>query len=334
VTPGKVDLKPVQGHVFEARIVTRSQPLEVYGVVHAARQTEVSSRVPGPIVAVLVDAGTVVKKDQVLLKIQPRTSQGQVAQAQGALQQAQAALALARRNFQRFQNLFQSGTVSALERDTARTRYEKARGAVEQARGALQSARSVASEALVRAPFAARVVNKLVEVGDLTTPGRPLIRLESLQGRKIWLNVREADIHRLSKGQQIPVQFDNRPDLGRVQGQVAEIVAAADIATHTFTVKVSLGDVVVRSGISGKAFLPGDKEQMLVIPRQAVHRRGGLELVVVRAADGLARTLAVTTGRSFEDGSIEVLSGLAAHQQVVTDLPAPVADGTPVKLLR
>ncbi len=333
INPEPAVYKPVEAHVETVRKVSRKRPLEVYGVVHAARQAEISSRVSGPVIAVLVDAGDVVEKDQELLKIQPRTTQGQVAQARGALQEARAALALAEKNYRRFQNLYKRGTVSDLELDTARSRYEQARGAVEQARGALESARSVAAEALLRAPFRARVVDKLVELGDLATPGRPLIRLESLNGRKMWLNVREADIRRVTKGQRIPVRFDNRPDLGQVLGIVDEIIAAADPATHTFTVKLTLNDVDVRSGISGRAYLPGDEEQLLVIPERAVHRRGGLELVVVRDADGLARTLAVTTGRRLDDGGIEVLSGLHQGQQVLVDLPAPVADGTPVTLL-
>jgi len=333
MTPAPAVFKPVKAHVQAVRMITRDRPLEVYGVVHAARQTDVSSRVSGPVIAVLVDAGEVVRKDQELLKIQPQTTQGQVAQAQGALQEARATLVLAEKNYQRFQKLFKRGTVSDLQLDQARTRYKQARGAVEQARGALESARSLASEAWVRAPFSARVVDKLVEVGDLATPGRPLIRLESLSGRKIWLNVREADIRRLREGQRIPVRFDNRPDLGRVQGRVDEIIAAADPTTHTFTVKVSLDGVDVRSGISGRAYLPGDEEQLLVIPDKAVHRRGGLELVVPRDAGGLARTLAVTTGRKLDDGSVEILSGLHQGQQVAIDLPAPVADGTPVTLL-
>jgi hypothetical protein len=115
---------------------------------------------------------------------------------------------------------------------------------------------------------------------------------------------------------------------------VAEIVPSADPATHTFTVKVDLGAVEIRSGLSGRAFFSGDAGDRLIVPASAVHHRGGLELVVVRAADGGARTRAVTTGARLDGGRVEILSGLDEGEDVATDLPAPVADGTPLEVTR
>ncbi len=327
-----MEAKPVTGHIAPVERVSESRPIEVYGIVQPARQSFVSSRVMGPVVAVHVQAGDVVRKGQPLVSIEPQTIEGQVAQAKGALAQAKAALALAEKNFNRFKRLHESGAASDLELDMARMQYEQAQGAVEQAKGAVQTATSVADEAVVRAPFAARIVDRLVEVGDMAGPGRPLVRVESLEGRKIWLTVREADIRRIHEGQKLAVRFDTRPDLGTVTGTVDEVVAAADPATHTFTVKVGLEGTVVPSGIAGRAELPGDTVERLVVPASAVHRRGGLELVVVRAADGTARTLAVTTGRTLDGGRVEILSGLTGDEQVVVDLPGPVADGTPVEV--
>ena len=113
---------------------------------------------------------------------------------------------------------------------------------------------------------------------------------------------------------------------------MVEIVPAADPATHTFTVKTSLANLDVRSGLSGLAFLQGDDAEYLAIPSSAVHRRGGLELVVVRDPDGSARTRAVTTGQTLGDNRVEVLSGLVAGAEVVVDAPGPVADGTPLEI--
>ena len=72
--------------------------------------------------------------------------------------------------------------------------YERAQGAVTQAEGAVRAATTVAGESIVRAPFTGRVVDTLVDVGDLAAPGRPLVRVESTAGRQFWVTVREADI--------------------------------------------------------------------------------------------------------------------------------------------
>jgi len=330
----EMDLEPLTVSTVEVDPVVEASTIEVRGIVQPARQAAVSSRVSGPVIELSVAPGSRVAEGQVLLKIQPEASQGQLAQTQGALAQAEAALALSERNYERYKALYAEKAASELELDTARMQFEQARGAVAQAKGAVQSASSVAGESVVKAPFAARVVETLVEVGDLVAPGRPLVKIESLGARQIWLTVRAEDAVRVAIGDELPVRFDARPDLGTVTGTVVEIVPAADPATHTLTVKVDLGDIDVPSGFSGRATILGDATERLLVPASALHRRGGLELVVVRAADGTARTRAVTIGEQLPDGRFEVLSGIDAGEQVVIDAPGPVADGTPLEIGR
>jgi len=328
----QADLSPLKVEIIQAEATTTCKAIEVYGEVHPARQASISSRVMGPVVAVNTWAGATVSKGQSLIEIQPETSKGQVAQDEGALAQARAALAMAERNFKRFENLHAEKAASEVELDMARMQRDQAKGAVDQASGAVHTAKTVAGEAAVTAPFVARVVERLVEVGDMAVPGRPLIRLESLEGRRLWLTVREADIARIEMDQRIPVTLDSRASDGAIDGTVIEIVPSADPATHTFTVKVDLGSIDVPSGISGRAAIPGDVVERIVIPATAVHNRGGLQLVIVRAEDGSARTRAVTTGSELPDGLVEILSGIKPGDFVVIDAHGAVADGTPLEV--
>ncbi len=330
----EAELAPVTATVVPVEQAVDEQMIEVRGTVQPAREATVSSRVTGPVLAVKVRAGQNVSAGQTLIEIQAEASDGQLAQASGALAQARAALALAERNYQRYQALHAENAASDLELDMAKMQFEQAKGAVEQAAGAVQSASSVAADTKVQAPFAGTVVRTLVEAGDLAAPGRPLVRVESRGGRQIWLDVRESDIQRLQLGDEITVRLDARPELGDITGTVREIVPSADPATHTFTVKVDLGNLEVPSGLSGRAFFAGDAGQRIVVPTSAVHSRGGLELVVVRAEDGTARTRAVTTGQMVGPDRIEILSGLDEGDQIAVDLAGPVADGTPLEVAR
>jgi len=332
-TTAPAEFEPLRGAVARVEQITDAKLIEVYGIVQPSRQSTVSSRVSGPIVSVSVRAGSTVAASEPMLEIQPEAIDGQVAQAEGALAQAAAALSLAERNYQRFENLHGEGAASDLELDMARMQLDQANGAVRQAQGAVQSARSVAGEAVVRAPFRARVVDTLVEVGDLAAPGRPLVRVESFDGRELLLTVRASDIQRATVGTSLMVRFDTRPDLGSVEGRIAEVVPSADPATHTFAVKVDLGNVDIASGLSGRASIPGDAVDRLVVPSSAIHVRGGLELVIVLAPDGTARSRAVTVGAALADGRVEILSGVDAGEMIVLDAPAPVADGTPVEVV-
>ena len=330
----EAELAPVSVTLAAVERSSDAKAIEVRGTVQPTRQASLSSRVMGPVVAVKVRSGDTVRAGQTLIEIQAETSDGQLAQAGGALAQAKAALAMAERNYQRYEALYAESAASELELDMARMQFDQAQGAVSQAEGAVQAATSVASESVVKAPFAARVVRTMVEVGDLAAPGRPLVQVESREGQQMWLDVREADIQRLAIGDEIAVRLDTRPELGTVTGTVREIEPSADPTTHTTTVKVDLGELQIPSGLSGRAAIAGDAGDRLFAPSTAVHRRGGLELVVVRAADGTARTRAVTTGVDLSDGRIEILSGLDEGDQVAVDLTAPVADGTPLEVAR
>lgn len=328
----EAEMPAVESRLVAVERVFDARTIELYGIVQPSRQAFVSGRLMGPVVAIHVQAGDVVEKGRLLLEIEPNASDGQVAQAQGALAQAQAALALAEKNYRRFEKLNAEKAASDLELDMARMQHEQTMGAVSQAEGAVESASSVAKESGIRAPFDARVVDKLVEVGDLAAPGRPLVRLESLSGRQLWMTVREGDIHRFRVGDKIEVGFDSMPAGRRFPGTVDEIMPAADPATHTFMVKVGVEDVEVASGSSGRGYIAGDASERLVVPSSAVHRRGGLELVVIRGSDGLARTRAVTTGAELGEGRVEVLSGLAEGDQTLVDALGPLPDGTPVEV--
>jgi len=333
-TTEQQELPSVSASLSPVERVTEAKIIEVFGVVQPARQAVVSSRVSGPVTAVKVTAGDLVRKGQTLMEIEPDSIEGQVSQARGALAQAQAALSLAEKNYTRFRSLQKKNATSEVELDMARMQYEQALGAVAQAEGAVQTASSVAGEAKVTAPFNARVVEKMAEVGDMAAPGRPLVRLESRSGSQIRLTVREADIQRVSLGQTIDVSLDARPALGRISGTVDEIAAAADPATHTFTVKVGLPLEQATSGASGRGYLAGDVVERLTVPAAVVHARGGLELVVVRGEDGRSRTRAVTTGRTLNDGRVEILSGLSEGDQALVGLHGPVPDGSPVEVAR
>jgi len=308
--------------------------VELPGTTEAARSAVVASRVMAVVTAVRAQVGDEVNAGQVLAELDPAASRGQLAQAQGALAQARAALALAETNHRRFQKLAESDAASALELDLARTQSEQAQGAVRQAQGAVEAAASLAGDTRVSAPFAGTVAARLVEVGDLAAPGRPLFTVESAGSRRLVVRVPESLLGALAPGARLPVALDARPDLGRVTGTVVEVAPGADPATHSVQVKLDLGDLDrlgLPSGYSGRAWLPAAPRPRIAVPAGAVLRRGGLALVAVRDAQGRATTRAVTLGGELPDGRVEVLSGLAGGETLLVGLASPPPLGAPVE---
>jgi len=313
---------PIAAKFSQAELIAVARRTELAGNVTAARQTAVSSRVMATVTAVHVELGDVVRRGQLLVSIDPTTAQGQLGQAQGALAQARAALALTERNYERFQALAASGSASELELDMARMQFEQARGAVEQGEGAVAAAGSVAKESKVVAPFDGRVAARMVEVGDLAAPGRPLVQIESASGRRLVVAVPEelALSAALAPGAPVAVTLDASPRLGEIAGSVAEVSPGPDPVTHAYTVKIDLPVDGVAAGAAGRAWIESGSEQRVLVPAAAVVQSGGLDLVVVRGEQNRAETRAVTLGRSQPDGRVEVLSGLAGGETVALGL--------------
>ncbi len=324
-------LAPVEAQVVKVEAGQVPQVVDLYGTVEAERTAAVSSRVMATVTAVRVQPGDVVRQGQVLVEIDPATARGQEGQARGGLAQAQAALALAERNLERFKALAAKGAASELELDMATMQYQQAKGAVTQGEGAVEATSSVARESNVVAPFAGRVAAKLVEVGDLAAPGRPLVMIESAMGRRLVLAVPETVLAAagLKAGTPIAVRIDTERGKNAT-GRVSEIYPGADPISHAFTVKVAL-DGEVAAGVSGHAAIPVGMRSAVAVPRAALARSGGLDLVVVRDAQGLARSRAVTLGGELADGRVEVLSGLAPGEDVAVGLAMVPPDGTPLE---
>src|SRR5664280_420656 len=155
---------------------------------------------------------------------------------------------------------------------------------------------TVAREWKVVAPFAGRVAAKLVEVGDLAAPGRPLVMVESATGRRLVVAVPETVLAAsgLKVGAPVAVRIDTQPG-GGADGRVSEVYPSADPMSHAFTVKVAINGEVA-AGVSGHAAITVGTRSAVAVPREALAKSGGLDLVVVRDAQGLSRSRAVTLG--------------------------------------
>lgn len=327
-------------HARLARAERAVVPEEVAlrGTVEAVRTATVSTRVMGTVTRVPFEVGQRVARGDLLVAIDPATPQGQLDQARGALLQAEAAHALAEKSFRRFDALAARDAASPAEVDQARAQLDQAAAAVAQARGAVAAAASMAGDASVRAPFAGRVVSRMVEPGDLAAPGRPLVAIEADGERRLVVAVPESLQARLAlaPGAPVAVGLDARPELGRLAGTVAEVSPGADRGSRSFEIEISLPLADVATGTAGRAWLTAAERSAVVVPRGAVLDQGGLEIVVLRGDDGttttrLVRTGAVLAGGGAEGGArIEILSGLAGGETVLVGLGAVPPAGSPV----
>lgn len=195
---------------------------------------------------------------------------------------------------------------------------------VERVRADLASAQVARSYTKITAPFDGIVVAKSVEVGNMASPGIPLLTLEEERYR-LEVAVQESEVRRLRLGQPATVHIDVLEQA--FPSTVIEIVPTADPLSRTFIAKLALPvESGLRSGLYGKAQFAVGKREAIVIPRSALRERGQLQGVFVLDQDHTASWRLVKAGKSYAD-RIEILSGLAVGERLVVDGSAQVTDG-------
>lgn len=362
IDPGNTvsdDSGVVNVRVAQASVSSEPFIYEAVGTVTARTASTLSSQLMGTVKSVRVNEGAHVKKGDVLLIL----DQGQVS---ARLHQAEAALAGARRaeasarsardaakagaelaqsTYERYLQLMKDNSVSQQEFDEVAARRQQARAAltqttamlqaaghgVQKARAAVDSARISRKDATILAPYDGIVTAKMVEEGDLASPGTPFFTLEKAGAYCADLVLPEGHIESITLDQQVHVAI---PALGEksLMGRIGRIVPAADQKSRSFMVKVALPeDSRIRSGMFARIDIPIGKAGMLIIPDSAVMRRGQLTGIYLLDSEGKARFRLIRTGKHIGD-SVEVISGMRAGDKYVVSPPPAMVDGARVEV--
>jgi RND family efflux transporter MFP subunit len=321
--------------------------IEAGGVVQARTTAVIAARILAPVRDVRVLPGDHVRKGQTLIVLDGddlsagarAARSAAIAAEQGAiaaaadLQSADAALTLARASHDRVATLQarRSATAQELDDATATLRSAEARvagasarslqamSAVDSARAVSDHAKTTESFSTITAPFDGVVTEKMVEPGNMVSPGTPLLRVEDTSRFRLEVRVDESRAAEIRNGATVPVFLGT--EMSGVNGTVVEISRAVEADARAFVVKIVLPDVVgLRSGEFGKARFSMVPRRGLTVPPSAIMRRGQLTSVFV-VDNGVARVRLINVSES------EVLAGLSESELVIVSAPAGLVDG-------
>lgn len=297
-------------------------PARHEAVVEAVRQTVLAAQVPGAVVALPVRAGDHVQAGQLLLRLDARAANQNVAAGDAQVKAAQAALAVATQEWQRQQQLFEKRYISqgALERAEAQF---KATQAQEQAQ--LAQAGAALTQAgfhTLKAPYAGIVSELPVTLGDMALPGRPLVTLYDPQALRVSAAVASSALPAALTAALTPAQVQIELDGRLLQPRAVQVLPAADPATHTVTVRADLpAGTAARPGQFARLVWASEGQgaaARLMVPAQALMRRAEMSVVYVLSPQGKPQLRQVRVGPRVQD-RVEVLSGLNVGERVVLD---------------
>jgi RND family efflux transporter MFP subunit len=295
---------------------------EVYAadaVIESVRQATVSAQIAGVLTQLAVDAGDRVRRGQLLARIDTREADANVATAGAGVARTEAALAQAQLEYERTRSLVGQNFLSQAALDKAEADLKTARAALDAARAGSTQAVTGRSFAELRAPIDGVVSRRLMELGELATPGSGVVEIHDPTALRAVGTIPQYVLPRTARVERAEIEL---PSVGkRVKAVKVTVLPAADPRLLSTQVRADLpGDAPagIVPGTAAKVLVPIGRSRKLVVPAAAVVRRGELTAVYV-LADSTRQLRQVRVGNRVDGDAVEVLAGLSAGERVAVD---------------
>jgi RND family efflux transporter MFP subunit len=359
-----------QGHLSPALEIRVSKVVNIYpsqtytllnasGYVVAQRKAAVASKITGRLVFLGVEEGSIVKKGEIVARLENEDAiaarnraAANVNAARASVEQATAELDDALLTYNRMLKLSEKGSVAKSELDAADARLKRAKASVSAQKAAVQAGEAALRETEVvleytnmRAPFDAVVLTKNADIGDIVTPlgaaanaKAAVVDIADMDSLQVEVDVSESNIDLVRKGQPCEIQLDALQD-SRFRGAVHMIVPTADRTKASIMVKIAfaekdpriLPEMSAKVAFLSREVLPEEEKPLTAIPAEAILSVEGKEHVFL-VKDGRAYKTEIKTGRRV--GNMVEISGGAEIGAIMIAKPVnKIKDGIKVKVL-
>lgn len=338
------DSSPIAEHAPWALDTARVERGSVAGSIQSAALIEapqnivLSAQIPGAVLSIGPRAGVAVKRGELLARIDARTISSNIS---ALVQQRSAALAeagYARQQQQRTDALLAEGGVSQAQAEQARTAADGAQAKAQSLAEQIAALRVQLGYAEIRAPLDGVVAQRLVEVGDMVQPGKPVYRLTAGKGAVVRVSLPSAQLAGVHVGDRLELQQGsarislpirriapavNAAGLGSVEADASEApfgLPSGSVVMATVHAAASASSLTVpTAALVGSA----DAARVVVfVPASKVGMPGRLHWVSVRVVqEGSTRAAvhgALQPGEQVVVGQTAVLTQLRDGDAAVT----------------
>ena len=289
------DIPNLAAAIDDVQVVVRE-----VGTVEPEVKVEIKSNLSGKVVDLPVRAGDLVRKGQLIARIEPDVNQAQNLLSVRNRGEATAIdLEDAKQEYEAKRKLFENGLVSEEANRQAETRYRQAQQALDEARGQIglveasgipvgDNPRQVVN---IFSPMDGVIIERPVELGETVTgsgsfnAGTVISTVADLGTMLVKAGVNEVDIGKIHLGQETRITLDAFPRVV-FMGSISRIAPAArlDDQVKVFDVEIALDELgrELRTGMTANIEVRGEiREQVLAIPVESVFVRGEEEVVYV-----------------------------------------------------
>lgn len=308
-----VQTKQSDARLADMPIPVQTQPAQVKpidevigasGTIQPSVTVTLTAKVIARVLQVPIDVGSVVKPGDLLVTLDPRLYEANLASAKVAYEHAKNQVA-------REQSLAARHFASAMDVETAEVTAASTYAQMVSADIDLSNTR-------ITSPAPAVVLSRTVNPGEMTRVDEQVLQLGVLDPVLFDAAVSEDKTGAAYLGMAGDVRTDAFP--GEIfSGKVQKIDSLIDPTTRTFGVYIRLAnhDLRLKKDVTGYARLKSSRDALVVPSTAVINPVGDRSSVFVIDGDGRARIREVRTGLSA-DNLTEILSGLQENEQVVT----------------
>jgi RND family efflux transporter, MFP subunit len=248
------------------------------GTIQPVDTVSVGAQVSGVVKNVYVDFNSIVKKGQLLAKVDPSIITSQAEQSRANLANAQSNLDYQKNNFNRQQQLFNLGAISKADYQVALNQYNSAKAVVANNSAQVRLATKNLSYTDIYSPISGVVLNRNVSEGQTIASSfnapTLFVIAKDLTKMQVRAAVDEADIGGVKPAQHVSFTVDAYPD-DIFEGEIQEILlrasVSANVVTYTTLVNVDNNAMKLKPGMTASIniYLEEDTNALL-IPSKAL----------------------------------------------------------------
>ncbi|MEE2524972.1 efflux RND transporter periplasmic adaptor subunit [Hyphobacterium sp. HN65] len=296
--------------------------------VLSRRDSEIAAEASGRIVFV-AEPGDLIEAGEPVARIDDTQARLQLGEARARLARLRANADYQSSEYDRWSRLVSAGTAP----ETRLREVELARNLAIQeqteARSAVQRAQLELDRTEILAPFSGRIVERLIEVGEYSTPGRDIVRLVDTGSLEARSQAPISVAPFLTVGDTVQVGDGER----RINAPIRAIIPVGDSTTRTFEVRVALEDSPWIAGAGVRVYLPrAASEHVVAVPQDAIVLRSAGSHVWIVGDDNTAQQVSVVPGS--RNGDLVAVTGeLSAGDRVVVRGAERLTPGQTVNIL-
>lgn len=295
--------------------------IEVRGSVQSRKNIILSAEAMGRINSIVVTEGTLVKKGQMLLKIDATT-------LKNAIEELKTTLELANIVYKKQANLWKNNIGTEIQ-------YLEAKNKKESLERRLTTTYSQLDLATIKAPFSGSIDEVFVKEGEMAQPGLPMFRIVSLDDMYIKADISENHIGKIAVNDEVKVTF---PSIDKEYNSfITAIGQVININNRTFSIEVKLeSDNLVKPNLTAVLELQDyENNEAWVIPTEIIQNDNYGDFVfLVGNGDekSVAKKFRIERGKSFR-GETEILNDFNGNELIINQGFREVSEGVAVKLV-